>query len=250
MFNQNQTPPIEAIKTIVRVFGNLFPDISISVPQGSAPSKLVKVPLEWGPKTKWYVADSADPNKGITSSTNAANNQNPFERLFPRMVYNLESMHYNSAAKLSSTLQNVSLNGGSATDNLVQYVPVPWTFGFSLTIGTKNLSDTWQIIEQILPYFQPHLSVTINYFANQPAPTMTQKYTSQVLLKSGPTFDIDWKGAVGDDMRKVETTMEFDFNGYLFLPYQTGNLITSVTLKYDPFETEVITATTDTLTSQ
>jgi hypothetical protein len=249
MFGLNQVPPTQSIRTIVKVFGSLFSDISISQPQGTAPSVLIKVPLEFGSKQKWYVENTADPNKGIVDNSNPILNQNPFERQFPRMVYSLENMQYDPKRKLAATLQNVSKNGGSLTDDLVQYIPVPWTFTFLLTIGTKNLTESWQIIEQIVPYFQPHLSVSVDYYDATNGPIMNQSYQSQVLLINPPEFDVDWEGDY-NKMRKVEASMSFRFNGYIFLPTTNGKLITNVTVKYDPYETDQITSTTHTLTPQ
>ena len=42
-----------------------------------------------------------------------------------------------------------------------QYMPVPYNLDFELYILAKNQDDGLQIVEQILPYFQPEYNVTI-----------------------------------------------------------------------------------------
>ena len=43
-----------------------------------------------------------------------------------------------------------------------QFVPVPYNLDFTLFVMAKNSDDALQIVEQILPYFQPDYTVTIN----------------------------------------------------------------------------------------
>ena len=43
----------------------------------------------------------------------------------------------------------------------VQYMPVPYNLDFTLYVS-KNLDDALQIVEQILPYFQPDYTITLN----------------------------------------------------------------------------------------
>ena len=41
-------------------------------------------------------------------------------------------------------------------------MPVPYNIGFELSLLTKINDDALQVVEQILPFFQPSFSITIN----------------------------------------------------------------------------------------
>ena len=43
----------------------------------------------------------------------------------------------------------------------IQYAPAPYNLNFTLSILAKNMNDVLQIVEQILPYFQPEYTVTM-----------------------------------------------------------------------------------------
>ena len=43
------------------------------------------------------------------------------------------------------------------------FMPVPYNLGFELAIISKNQEDGLQILEQILPFFQPHYNLRSSY---------------------------------------------------------------------------------------
>ena len=42
------------------------------------------------------------------------------------------------------------------------FMPVPYNVNFKLSIMSKLNEDALQVIEQILPYFQPHFNLTVD----------------------------------------------------------------------------------------
>ena len=41
-------------------------------------------------------------------------------------------------------------------------MPVPYNMDFELVVMAKNSDDALQIVEQILPFFQPDYTITLN----------------------------------------------------------------------------------------
>lgn len=138
------------IRNVVSVFGSLFNNISI-VRRDSNGNMLnsVKCPLAYGPRQKFLArieqqADLTDPKIAIK---------------LPRMSFEITSMTYDGSTKLSkNNRERVALNSGVETTLLT---PVMYRIGLQLNILAKNQDDALQIIEQILPYFQPDYTVTI-----------------------------------------------------------------------------------------
>ena len=143
----------QTIRKYVAVFGTLFNDINIERKNssGTVVEKL-KVPLAYGPKQKWLLAvqDTTADRKVVATRT-------------PRMGFAMTGVSYDPARKLSTIGRNVAANTSSATTNInTMYNPVPYNFDFELFILVKNAEDGTQILEQILPYFTPEFTVTVN----------------------------------------------------------------------------------------
>ena len=43
-----------------------------------------------------------------------------------------------------------------------QFMPVPYNMDFELLVMAKQSDDALQIVEQILPFFQPDYTITLN----------------------------------------------------------------------------------------
>ena len=56
-------------------------------------------------------------------------------------------------------------------------MPIPYNLNFELAIMAKNQDDGLQILEQILPFFQPSFNITLNL-----VPTMDEKRDYPVTL--------------------------------------------------------------------
>ena len=133
------------IRRFVSVFGTLFNNISVmrKDTQGNVKS-MVRVPLAYGPKEKFLVrideqSDLSNPNVAIK---------------LPRMSFEILSIAYDTQAKLNR-------NNKSLIDNKVYYTYAPYNISLNLSIMAKNQDDALQIIEQIIPYFQPEYTITI-----------------------------------------------------------------------------------------
>lgn len=186
------------IRKVVVAFGTLFNDIDIIryTKDGVTPKEKFKVPLNYGPKEKYLQVITSDPTLTKTVSS-----------VIPRISFELNGMSYDSSRKQQSTLQNFS--AGAAGGLKTQYLPVPYDFNFSLSIYVRNIEDGTQILEQILPFFTPDFTVTVDFIS-----AMDQKYNMPVILNSVNTT-IDYEGDLFTT-RLIVWDLEFTVKGYLW----------------------------------
>jgi hypothetical protein len=190
------------IRKVVVAFGTLFNDIQVvRFTKDGSPQLKMLVPLSYGAKEKYITRIASDPT--LTKSVNT---------VVPRMSFNLDGMSYDISRKKQTTLQNFSytqVNGVSS-----QYVPVPYNFDFSFSIYVRHTEDGTQILEQILPFFTPDFTVTVNFVDG-----MCQKYDMPVILNS-VTNNTDYEG----DMlttRLITWDLQFTAKGYIWPPVKS-----------------------------
>ena len=141
----------ETIRKCVIGFGTLFNDIHITRKDSSGNTvQSMKVPLAYGPKQKFLVRLREDPS--ISKSVAIT---------LPRIGFEIGTIAYDSTRKLNK-IQKVKKAGSAGNKVDTQYMPVPYNIDFELYAMAKNSDDALQIVEQILPYFQPEYTITIN----------------------------------------------------------------------------------------
>ena len=186
----------QTIKQATAVFGSLFNNIVVRRRDG----KVLPVPIAYGPRSKWLEAQKGlDPQEEM------------FEKLLPRMSYELVSMNYDINRKLTNSQKLVGEH--TTGKNITQRIssPVPYNLDFSLYLETKNLNDGWQIVEQILPFFTPAYTVRVRHFPDDndsDTPIMVNEYDMPFTL-TAITWADDWTGEIAD-RRSVEWTLEFN----------------------------------------
>ena len=152
------------VRKYVAVFGTLFNDIHVQRRNSSGNvTETIKVPLAYGPKQKFLTRISGD-----------ANLDKKVGMQLPRMGFDMTSMAYSPERMLHPLHNRTSKYKGETG---VVKSPVPYDFAFALNIFVKNADDGTQIIEQILPFFQPDFTVTINAL-----PTMGIKIDLPIVL--------------------------------------------------------------------
>ena len=197
------------IRKIVVAFGSMFNDILLTrySKDGLTAYEITKVPLSYGAKEKYLVRLQSDPNLTKSIATTV-----------PRMSFDLVGMSYDTTRKQQSTLQNFGFSSGSFRS---QYAPVPYNFDFSLSIYVRNTEDGTQILEQILPFFTPDFTVTIDFIKD-----MDQKYDMPVILNS-VSSEVDYEGDFMNT-RLIIWNLTFTAKAYIWPPVSTtGKLITS-----------------------
>lgn len=184
------------IRKVVVAFGTLFNDIDIVRFQKDGTQQYrMKVPLNYGAKEKYLTRLAHDPT--LTKSINT---------LVPRISFNLDSIAYDISRKQQTTLQNYSYTANGIKS---QYAPIPYNFDFSLSIYVRHTEDGTQILEQILPFFTPDFTVTVDFIDS-----MCQKYDMPIILNS-VTNSTEYEGDMMST-RLILWDLQFTAKGFIW----------------------------------
>ena len=194
------------MRKVVVAFGTIFNDLYV-IRQSSTGQKLekFKVPLNYGGKEKYIIRLTTDPTLTKSIAT-----------MVPRISFELTGMAYDESRKLPSMIRNFSAN--TSTSINTQFVPVPYNYSFSMSIYVRNTEDASQILEQILPFFTPDYTVTLDFI-----PSMAHKYDMLVILNS-VSSQIDYEGDMSTT-RLIIWNLEFTAKGYIWPPVQNAEVI-------------------------
>ena len=141
----------ETIRKTVIAFGTLFNNIRIKKfgTDGKTISQL-KVPIAYGPMQRFLARIEQQPNFDDNVAIS-----------LPRISFELTSYAYDPSRK-SSPITKFTGKGATKTKHKKIFLPVPYEIGFRLSFAAKLQDDSLQILEQILPHFQPSYNVTVN----------------------------------------------------------------------------------------
>lgn len=198
----------EAIRKTVIAFGTLFNNIEIRKfdPSTGDVIESEKVPLAYGPKNKFLVQlEENTANKKVTIT-------------LPRMYFEMTGLEYDSSRKTSPINKIKAVINDNGQELRTQYVPVPYDMIFDVGILAKSQDDGLQILEQILPYFQPSLNVSVNFI-----PDMDETRDISCVLNSIDYVD-DWT----DDFmqrRSITWSLRFTVKSYIYGPYNKADVI-------------------------
>ena len=204
----------EIIRRTVISFGTLFNEIYIRhKDSGGANISEIKVPLAYGPMQKFLarLQQQAELNK-------------PIAMTLPRLSFEMTSIQYDPARKANVTQTFKTLDG----NNLKKvYLPVPYNIGFQVNLMSKIQDDALQVVEQILPFFQPSFNLTVDLVNS-----IGEKRDIPVVLDS-VTFTDDYEGDFST-RRILIYTFNFTAKTYLFGPIanSTEGLIRKVQVDY------------------
>jgi len=199
----------QTIRKYVALFGTLFNDISIEKKDSNnnVVSK-IKVPVAYGPKQKFLARLEADPNLDKQISIK-----------LPRIGFEMTAINYDPERKLNSIGKMVNKSYVSNSRTLkTMYNPNPYTFDFSLFVFVDNAEDGTQILEQILPYFTPEFTVSVNILTD-----MGLKLDVPIVLNSSSVED-DY---LGDFLqrRAIVWTLDFTLKGFIYPNIRTSDKI-------------------------
>lgn len=220
----------QQLRKYVVVFGTYFNDIQIAKQDQLGNNvKMVKVPIAYGPKEKFMAMLEANPDLSIeTPSRQTAIS-------LPRMSFEFLGMQYDASRKLTST-QVISVPDANTPGNYVTtYVPVPYNLQFQLNIMTRTYDDGPQILEQILPFFTPEWTNSINVLDNIDYPMDCP--LSIVSVMNTDTYENDFQVR-----RALIWTIDFQMRVTFFGPQRSSATIRVATVNLN---TPQITANND-----
>jgi len=201
----------ETIRKVVVAFGTMFNNISLV--RKDSDGKVVqsmKVPLAYGPRQKFLVRLAEDPD--LTKQVAVT---------LPRIGFETNGLTYDPARKLNRIQKFKKTKTGNSKKLETQYMPVPYNVGFELYVLAKNSDDALQIVEQILPYFQPEYTLTLNDMSE-----MGIKRDVPIVLNS-ISYEDDYEGDFAN-RRALIYTLSFTAKFYLYGPVTSQSIIKTV----------------------
>lgn len=199
------------LRKYVIYFGNLFNDITIQrTDENDDIVQDFTVPIAYGPKQKFIARLEQDPIP----------NKREVAIILPRLSFEITGFQYDPTRKLP-TLNRIIKQDTAYNNRLASvYAPVPYNITFQLSIYAKNAEDGMKILEQIIPYFTPEWTSSINIL-----PDLGLTLDIPVVL-SGTTMSDQYQGSLSDMARRyIIHTLTFTMKGYFFGPVGSTGVI-------------------------
>ena len=201
----------ESIRKVIIAFGTTFNNIQLVRKDNDGNIKQsMKVPLAYGPRQKWLTRlnEDADLSKTVAIT-------------LPRIGFEIQNLQYDPSRKLNRVQKIKKVKGTNDDRNDTQYMPVPYNLNIQLYVMAKESDDSLQIIEQILPYFQPDYTLTINDMAD-----MGIKRDVPIVLNS-IGYEDNYQGDF-ETRRALIYTLDFTAKFYLYGPVTSQAVIKTV----------------------
>ena len=210
----------EILRRTIISFGTLFNGIEIKHEDSNDKTvSVIQVPLAYGPTQKFLARLQQSPNLN-----------KPTQITLPRMSFEFIGLQYDGSRKVTTTQTFTSSTVGISTQVRKAYMPVPYNMAFELSVFTKLNDDMLQIVEQILPYFQPAYTLSVDLVE-----TLGEKRDIPVIIESVNMQD-DYEGDY-TTRRSLLYTFRFTAKTYLFGPIPSAadsqkDLIKKVSIGY------------------
>ena len=201
----------ETIRKIIIAFGTTFNNIQLVRKDNDGNiTQSMKVPLAYGPQQKWLVRlnEDADLSKQVAIT-------------LPRIGFEIQQLSYDPARKLNRVQKFKKIKTGKSNTLESQFMPVPYNLSVQLYVMAKQSDDALQIVEQILPFFQPDYTLTINDMAD-----MGIKRDVPIVLNS-INYEDNYQGDF-ETRRALIYTLDFSVKFYLYGPVTSTSVIKTV----------------------
>ena len=201
----------ETIRKIIIAFGTTFNNIQLVRKDNDGNIiQSMKVPLAYGPQQKWLVRlnEDADLSKQVAIT-------------LPRIGFEIQNLSYDPTRKLNRVQKFKKIKTGKSNTLESQFMPVPYNLSVQLYVMAKQSDDALQIVEQILPFFQPDYTLTINDMAD-----MGIKRDVPIVLNS-ISYEDNYQGDF-ETRRALIYTLDFSVKFYLYGPVTSSSVIKTV----------------------
>ena len=201
----------ETIRKIIVAFGTTFNNIQlVRKDNDDNITQTMKVPLAYGPQQKYLVRlnEDADLSKQVAIT-------------LPRIGFEIQNLSYDPTRKLNRVQKFKKVKTGKSNTLESQFMPVPYNLSIQLYVMAKQSDDALQIVEQILPFFQPDYTLTVNDMAD-----MGIKRDVPIVLNS-ISYEDNYQGDF-ETRRALIYTLDFTAKFYLYGPVTSQGVIKTV----------------------
>tara|TARA_X000001382_G_scaffold112888_1_gene90370 strand:- start:363 stop:1211 length:849 start_codon:yes stop_codon:yes gene_type:complete len=200
-----------SVRKLVVGFGTLFNEIDVKRYNADDTVKeSLRVPLGYGPKEKFLVR---------LRQPASIDNDVKVRMTAPRLGFELTGFAYDPTRKRNTLSKRITTGAADGVSSVRKnFAEVPYTFDFSLSVFVRHMDDGLQIIEQILPYFTPEFTVTLNLNS------LAQKIDVPIVLTS-VTNTAEYDGDF-DSGRLINFDLNFTAKSYVYGPIKDSKIIT------------------------
>lgn len=204
------------IRKAVVAFGNLFNGMYIDREDGNGNIvQTIKVPLSYAPRQKFLAR---------IESITGADTKKDIQVILPRMAFEMQSINYDPNRRVSYVQQTRTLEKTGNTANK-QFAPSPYNVNMALYFYVKNQDDGLQILEQILPYFNPDFNLSLNA-----VPELGIKNDLAIIL-DGISYEDLYEGDF-QTRRSIIWTLNFTMKLNFYGPISKQGIIKRVEVDY------------------
>lgn len=218
-------------KQVIGQFGAFFSDIhvvrrlkdSVNGKKGQD----IKVPISYAPKEKWWQAITSDPGRAKQVAIT-----------LPRMSFEILGYSYDSTRKTTRS-SDIKCRDDETGEVLTLSTPAPWNLEIALYLVANNQEDIFQIMEQILPLFNPDRTIRVkavprmNIVENIPI-SLTSiavqddydgEYTAHRLITYTLTFTVrmNYYGQIIGKPPIYDVSIDADSNGTVDVKYDRND---------------------------
>ena len=197
----------QSLRRYIIMFGNMFNDIVVRRYDANGVNiQAVAVPLAYGPKEKFLVRISQDPNLDQQVAMQ-----------LPRLGFEMTTLNYDGTRRLQGLNRNVKVT--TDEDKLdFNYAPVPYDLQFNLYAYVRNADDGAQILEQIVPYFGPEWTNSVRVIPQTSLTIDIPTILNTVSIED--TYEGDF-----ETRRALIYTFDFTVKGYFYGPVRRQGVI-------------------------
>jgi hypothetical protein len=178
-----------------------------------AVTRRIKVPLAYAPKEKFLAR--------IDQQANLQEDRKVAVTL-PRLGFEITGLSYDPTRKLNKMNKTIRVKSGEDGKKInFNYTPVPYNINFSLYSFTATAENGLQIIEQILPFFQPEYTVTMRV-----VPELDLIRDIPIIMQN-VQYEDTYNGEF-TKRRAVIYTLNFTAKTYLYGPMSNQGVIKTV----------------------
>lgn len=200
-------------KKYIVMFSQYIDDIRVErITKLGSLIKQIKVPISYSSKKKLFSYILRGTGSGDTEKIST---------FLPRIGFNITSMIPDRTRAENPLNENYISDDGSI-ENFI-YSGVPYNFSINLSLWTKTFDDAYQIIEQLVTFFQPDYTVSVKeieeYGITRNVSVSLEGFTPNNETELDET-----------SMRLISYDFQFILKGHLYPASSTNKLITLVTL--------------------
>lgn len=211
------------IRNYVVAFGTLFSDISIKDWDATTSNwtDIVKVPISYGSKEKHLARVEI---RELTPESAAIT--------LPRIGFVITGISYDTTRVINRMNRVTSVNSSYPSTKDTLRPSIPYDINFELSVLAKKTEDATKIVEQIIPFFAPNMTVALRIkFGNKDDVSDDVIVIDVPIILNSVTPSEEYEGDF-ETRRAITWTFDFTMKGKFFGPISNKDVIKTAIVNF------------------